>query len=192
MNRAEGVARNLWPGPAHSSDMKNTTLAILFAAISLNAFAEPRPLTAADAKALFARFQSLAGTWKGKSTKGWTETAVYEVVARGSVVITRSHFDGEPNDGMLTTIFLDGDRLLLTHYCEARNQPTLVASEVDDGSHSVVFRFLRATNLPTRDTGHMDACVISLTDDDHLTERWTWYANGKETWLETIEQERSR
>ena len=35
----------------------------------------------------------------------------------------RSHFVGEQNDGMMTTYFLDGDRLLMTHYCEAGNQP---------------------------------------------------------------------
>ena len=116
----------------------------------------------------------------------------YEVAAKGSVVIHRSHFDGEANDGMMTAFFLDGERLLMTHYCEARNQPTLIASTIDDADRSVLFRFLRGTNMASRDVGHMDSCVIRFIDANRLTRRWTWYGKGKETWLEAIEEVRSR
>ena len=168
--------------------MKRLLLALLFTS---QVVAAERPVTPADAKALFARFQSLAGSWKAASTKGWTESGTYEVGAKGSVVIHRTHFDGGSNDGMLTTWFLDGERLLMTHYCEARNQPTLVASTIrDDGA--IVFRFLSGTNMSSRDTGHMDSCVYRFIDEDHFTSQWTWYAKGKGTWMEEISEQRSR
>lgn len=152
--------------------------------------AAERPVTAADAKAIFERFARLEGTWKSHSTKGWTEVDTYELAAKGSVVLNRSFFEGEPNDGMLTTWYLDGDRLLLTHYCEAGNQPTLVASTIDDETGRVTFRFLRGTNMRSRDVGHMDSVVLRFVDDDHLWSRWSWYQNGEERWLEDIEQVR--
>jgi len=93
---------------------------------------------------------------------------------------------------MLTTFFLDGNRLLMTHYCEARNQPTLAASAIDDGTNSVFFRFLSGTNMASRDVGHMDSCVIRFVDGDHTTHRWSWYAKGVESWMETTEEERMR
>jgi hypothetical protein len=162
----------------------------LILAATLNA--AERAVTSDDAKALFARFAKLEGKWKARSTKGWTETNTYEVAAKGSVVFNRSFFEDEPNDGMLTTIFLDGDRLLLTHYCEARNQPTLIASSIDDDAHRVVFRYLSGTNMKSRDSGHMDSAVFQFVDDDHVRSRWSWYANGQERWFEDIEQARVR
>jgi hypothetical protein len=141
---------------------------------------------------LFDRFKQLEGKWKARSTKGWTETNTYEVAAKGSVIFNRSFFEDEPNDGMLTTFYLDSDRLLLTHYCEARNQPTLIAFSIDDEAHRVVFRFFSGTNMKSRDTGHMDSAVFQFVDEDHVRSRWSWYANGQERWFEDIEQVRSR
>lgn len=148
-------------------------------------------MTADDAKAVFARFKAMAGTWKGKSERGWTGTGTYELAAKGSVVVHRSHFDGQANDGMITTFFLDRDRLLLTHYCEARNQPTLVATTIDDATNTVVFRFLSGTNMASRDTGHMDSAIFRFVDAGKVTHQWTWYSKGQDRWLETIEEQRS-
>jgi len=149
-------------------------------------------VSAADAKAAFEALRALSGTWTAKSTKGWTETSTYELAAKGSVLVNRSHFDGEPGDGMLTTIYMDGPHLLLTHYCEARNQPTLVASTIENGGRRIVFTFLSGTNLSSRDAGHMDSVIMELTDPDHFRSRWSWYERGKVTWFEEVESVRAR
>src|SRR3954469_237020 len=112
--------------------MRTIMALILWLILGATAHAGERALTASDVKALFTRLKTLEGKWTARSTKGWTETNTYEVAAKGTVVFNRSRFEGEENDGMLSTFYLDGDRLLLTHYCEARNQPTLVASTIDD------------------------------------------------------------
>jgi len=133
----------------------------------------------------FERLRKLEGKWLGRSTKGWQETVTYKVIARGSVVY-ESSFDAKPNNAMATMFYLDGSRLLLTHYCVSKTQPRLQATSFEDGGRKVTFTFLDATNLPSRDKGHMDKVVISFIDDEHFTSKWTWYQNAKETWLEEI------
>jgi hypothetical protein len=144
---------------------------------------------AARSRALYERLKTLEGSWRGRSTKGWTETGTYRTIAGGSVVMNTS-FDAHPNETMITMYHLDGDRLLLTHYCVARNQPRLLATEISPDLSRVVFTFLDATNLPTRDVGHMDQCVIEFDGPDRFTEQWTWYAKGRESWMERIVNER--
>lgn len=153
-----------------------------------SAAAIPHP----DGEKVFERFKALAGRWEGRSTKGWTGTSNYSVIARGSVVMGLSEFTDAPGHGMATMIYMDGDRLLLTHYCEARNQPRLVATGVEEGGRVVVFTFLDGTNLASRDVGHMDKVIVHFPEDDHFTSRWTWYQNGQETWMEEITYTRLR
>ena len=170
--------------------MLRTIIALfLWIILAGTAHAAERSVTAEDAKALFARLKKLEGKWTAHSTKGWTETNSYEIAAKGTVIFNRSRFEGEENDGMLSTFYMDGDRLLLTHYCEARNQPTLVAKTIDDAGR-VTFAFDHGTNMKSRDTGHMDSVVMQFIDDDHVKSKWSWYANGQERWMEEIEQAR--
>ena len=91
---------------------------------------------------------------------------------------------------MVTMFYLDGDRLMLTHYCVARNQPRLVATSFADAGKTITFTFLDGTNLPSRDKGHMDKMVFRFIDDNHAVSHWTWYQDGKEKWLEEINLER--
>jgi hypothetical protein len=143
----------------------------------------------AEMLAAFERFKRLAGTWEGKSTKGWTEQIAYLVIARGSVVMEQSR-DAHPNEVMTSMVHMDGDRLLLTHYCVAGNQPRLVLSTIEDAGRTLHFSFLDATNLASRDRGHMDSVVFRFADADHFTSRWSWYQDGKESWMEDIEHRR--
>ncbi len=149
---------------------------------------ETRPAKA-DAVAAFDRLKSLAGDWRGLSTKGWTDQIRYRVLAGGSALIEDS-FDAHPGEAMATVFHLDGDRLLLTHYCMAKNQPRLVLTSITDGGATLDFTFLDATNLRSRDAGHMDRLKMTFVDADHFTARWTWYQDGKEDWMEEIVHER--
>jgi hypothetical protein len=91
----------------------------------------------------------------------------------------------------MTMYYLDGNRLMLTHYCIAKNQPRLVATSLTDEGKTITFTFLDGTNLPTRDRGHMDKAVFRFVDDNHITSRWTWFQNGEEKWMEEIQLERT-
>src|SRR5262245_24764938 len=89
-----------------------------------------QPLGRAASAALFERFKGLAGRWKGKSTRGWEEESVVRLIAGGSVVDVASS-GAPPGSEMRTVYHLDGSRLMLTHYCIAKNQPRLVATAFD-------------------------------------------------------------
>lgn len=147
------------------------------------------PATPELSRAAFARFQALDGQWIGKSTKGWEETLEYRTIAGGSTVLETS-FNAHPGQAMATTFYLDGDRLMATHYCMAKNAPRLEATSFADGGRTVVFTFVDGANIPTRDRGHMDKAVFRFESSDRTTSRWTWYENGKEKWFEEIVQTR--
>jgi hypothetical protein len=74
----------------------------------------------------------------------------------------------------------------------AKNQPRLRATRIADDLGEIEFTFLDGTNLPSRDKGHMDRCVIKLDSADAYRSRWTWYQDGKESWMEDIEHRRAK
>jgi len=176
------------------------TLAIAMATLSFAATARPRPqqLDPTAAQSVFERLKKLDGSWRSKSTKGWQETQQFRVLARGTAVVSQSspgaatatESADSPNSPMMTVFHMDGSRLLLTHYCEAGNQPRLVATSIEDGGRTVHFSFLDATNLASPAAGHMHSVVMTFLDDNHFSEQWSWYENGKEQWMESVTNER--
>ncbi len=142
-------------------------------------------------EALFARIKSLAGEWREKSTKGWTGSDKIAVIARGSAVLFESSFDTDKESGMATLFYMDKGRVLLTHYCEARNQPTLAATSISPDGSSATFTFVSGTGMKSRDDGHMDEVAIHFIGPNSYTEQWSWYANGQSKLFETIEYRRA-
>lgn len=112
----------------------------------------------------FERIRSLRGRWKDVSTKGWTESTDFNLIARDSVVLETSRFT-DTGEGMASTFSLDGDRLLLTHYCEARNQPRLIATAISEDGSDIRFTFKDATNLANRNVWHMGSSRRLLARD---------------------------
>lgn len=150
-----------------------------------------REAAGATTNGVFERLKTLEGTWIGRSTKGWTEEVTYKVIAGGSVVMSLS-FDAHPGEQMVTMYHLDGERLLLTHYCVAKNQPRLMATSVEENGRKVTFTFLDGTGMKSRDAGHMDSLVMQFHDNDRFTSQWTWYQDGASSWMEEIEMVRKR
>lgn len=176
------------------------TLAITFATVVVaqSRIAAPQALDGTTSLNAFERIKKLEGTWHAKSTKGWEERQQFRLIAKGTAVASQSmpassadasKGDTSPNAPMLTVFHMDGDHLLLTHYCEAGNQPRMIATAFADGGRTVRFAFLDATNMASRTTGHMHAVVITFVDDHHFNEQWSWYENGKEQWMETVHNE---
>jgi len=134
---------------------------------------------AVDARAAFARLKTLQGTWESAGTKGQKATTTFELVARGTVLAERYANPALPGGGeMLTAYHVDGDALMLTHYCIANNQPTLRAARFDAGRDEIQFEFVRATNLASADAGHMRRARYQLIDANHFVTEWEYYENG--------------
>lgn len=130
-----------------------------------------------NAAQAFDKLKALAGQWEATSEKGKVNTS-YEVVSGGTALLERIKISGESE--MLTVYHLDGNRLVLTHYCEAGNQPTMQAEPFDPASNQLHFRFVNATGLASANAGHMHEAVIKLAGTDEFSEDWTWHENGKD------------
>ena len=128
-----------------------------------------------DAQKTFNTLKTLAGTWQGKAAKGQPVEVDYRLTSGGSALM--SEIKGEEN--MITMFHLDGDRVLMTHYCAAGNQPRRSGVVSPDGK-TVTFNFLDATNLTSPDDGHMRHVVFTMLDANHHTEEWTFTDHGKE------------
>ena len=129
-----------------------------------------------DAQQALERFKAMAGSWTGKGTQGQTLEVTYQLMAGGTSVMADLKMGGE---AMTSMFYVDGDRLLMTHFCPSNNQPRMKATISPDGK-TVTFDFLDATNLPSPQTGHMHRVVYAFVDADHYGEDWTWRKEGKD------------
>lgn len=125
----------------------------------------------------FEQLKSLAGTWHGTEQQRVESTLTYQVVSNGSVVMERLQGAKEPE--MITMYSLDGDRILVTHYCSAGNQPTMQSAPLTAATGKFDFSFVRLAGASSPDEGHMVALTLTLTDKDHLTQDWTFTDHGK-------------
>lgn len=123
------------------------------------------------------RLASLAGEWQG--TLDGTEVQVtYTLIADGSVLMEEFRPKGGPM--MLTLFSVDGDRLLATHYCSAKNQPQLATAAITDPQvKNLAFSLVRVTGLKSPGDWHNTGLVVTMVDRDHLTQEWTSLSDGK-------------
>jgi len=146
-------------------------LTLIFVATALTAVAQT------DAQKAFASIKNMPGTWEGKSEDGHALQVSFKVTSGGSAVT--SEILSADHD-MISMIHMDGpNRLLMTHYCTAGNQPRMEASVSPDGK-TITFNYFDATNLAAPDAGHMQRMVLTLLDENHHTEDWTFLDHGKE------------
>jgi hypothetical protein len=140
------------------------------------------------ARAAFEALKQLAGQWNGNSTQGWEGTHTMEIIGGGSAIMSVSTIGPHPgaDETMATMFHLDGDRLMVTHYCVAKNQPRLAATSISEDGRVIEFSFVDGTNMRSRDVGHMDRAVYTIESPDRYRSRWTFYQKGQERWMEDI------
>lgn len=136
-------------------------------------------MPASRAAAAFEKLQSLAGNWEGKDEGGQTVKSSFKIMVANTMVMETLKMPGM--EEMVTLYSIDGDAIALIHYCPTNNQPRMRALPSTGEVKKLVFSFEGAGNLPTPETGHEHKLVIDFEDKDHITERWTWRKNGKET-----------
>jgi hypothetical protein len=145
---------------------------VLAALISTVSFAQ------SDAQKSFTQLKSLAGTWEGKNSQGKPLEVSFRDTAGGSALMSEIRGDGHEN--MISMVHLDGpNRLIITHYCSAGNQPRMQASVSPDGK-TFTFDFVDGTNIDSPEAGHMQRVVFAMLDANHHTEDWTFVDHGKE------------
>jgi hypothetical protein len=143
-----------------------------------------------DAQKSFDNLKALAGTWEGRVTTDPSMPGMdkpnalmqitMRVTSRGNALVHEIKEAGTPDDPMkydhpVTIFYLDSDRLLLTHYCDAGNRPRMTARSSPDGK-TVEFDFLDLSG--GTQFGHMHHAVFTFIDADHHTEDWTYMMPG--------------
>ena len=151
--------------------MRGLTLTFVLLFASTAAFAQ------SPAEKSFEQLKALAGRWEG-TFEGQPMQVTLRVTSKGNALM--HEMKGTGPDDPITMIHLDGERLLLTHYCDAGNQPRMAATISPDGK-TIVFDFLEATNLLPSQHGHMQRATFTFIDADHHTEKWEFaMADGKQ------------
>jgi hypothetical protein len=125
----------------------------------------------------FDPLKALVGTWEAASPHGGTLTNTIRLVSNGTAL--EEIFQSKEDDQMVTLYTADGNRLAMTHYCAAGNQPRMETPAVTGDQKEFDFSFTGITNLMGPNSGHMHHLLIQIADQDHFTEHWTWRENGK-------------
>jgi hypothetical protein len=163
-----------------------TWLVVVLMSISTLAFAqsdmEKSGAQKSDAQKSFEQMKTLAGSWEGHVTtvppraeiEGKVTHASLRVTSMGNAIVHEMTGEGRP-DHPVTMFYLDSDRLLLTHYCDAGNRPRMTGKMSADGK-TVEFAFLDVAG--GTQYGHMDHAVFTVIDANHHVEDWTYMEPG--------------
>lgn len=130
----------------------------------------------------FDRLKTLGGSWVGRLTTFPQEPSVegnfaqfsLRVTSLGNALVHEMSISGRP-DHPVTMFYRDGDRLFLTHYCDAGNRPRMVGKLSPDGK-TLEFEFLDLSG--GNQHGHMHHAKFTFIDENHHTEDWTYMTPG--------------
>jgi phage tail protein X len=148
-----------------------------------------KPAVQSEVQKAFTQMKSLAGTWQGPVTtvppvaemgNGKALQVSLRVTSRGNALVHEMSEAGTADDPTrydhpVTMFYLDSDRLLLTHYCDAGNRPRMTARTSTDGK-TVEFDFLDLAG--SNQYGHMYHAVFTIIDANHHIEDWTYMMPG--------------
>ena len=165
-------------------------LAVVLLSLSTLAFAQSDAKAApeSDSQKSFDAMKSLAGKWLGPVTvnppmhdmKDASMEVSLRVTSRGNALVHEMKGAGQADDPTrydhpVTMFYLDNDRLLLTHYCDAGNRPRMIGKVSPDGK-KVEFDFVDLSG--GNQHGHMNHAVFTIIDATHHTEDWTYMTPG--------------
>lgn len=140
---------------------------------------QPKVVTAAtDAqkKLMIDQVKQLVGTWEMTDEKGVRRTAcVFSLSSAGSAV-REVMFPGEDHE-MTNVYHMDGECLVVTHYCAQGNQPRMRCCSATLGK--LVFTFDSVTNLRSAGEEYMGNLTLEIKDKNSLVEHWSSTKAGK-------------
>ena len=136
---------------------------------------------AADEKTVMEKLAALEGDWIFLDENG-EETdmigSTFRLTAAGSALVEVMAPGSPEGVEMVNMYHADGDRVLMTHYCAAGNQPRMEVKATDDDNR-LELKFESVTNLASPDANHMHHAEYVFHGDDRLTTRWWNMQDGK-------------
>jgi hypothetical protein len=169
-------------------------LGLAGSAIAQSKKGQPRPAAGApeaivyDAASAMAFLTTTSGEWM-PATGGQREhggaaapagsarnIVAVKTKAAGSAVV-HTYAAGTPGE-MESVFHMDGDDLLLTHYCALQNAPVLKFQKSDKPGE-LKFVFQGGTNFDPKIDAHLHESTFVIKDKDTIEQRSTVFANGK-------------
>lgn len=124
--------------------------------------------------------KALEGDWNGKFADGNEIKVTYTTISGGNAVMET--FRLPDGTDMRSIYHMNGEKLMMTHYCESGNQPRLQSASAAEGN-DVTLNFLDITNLGAEPkmSSYLYRVVFHFGDDDQLSQDITWMIQGKES-----------
>lgn len=133
----------------------------------------------------FRRLAGLEGSWafRDSLTAGIAARPIhvsgsvdYELVSNGLVLQERVHGPEHGTANMVSMIWVEGDQLVLDHYCSSGTRPRLVSP----GLVGNEIRFVHDghSGVRSEDAGHIHGAVFRFGPNGRFTSEWAWRARG--------------
>lgn len=139
----------------------------------------------------FDRIKSLAGEWVAVEDGRLTDRVISKIrVTAGGHAVLEILFPDTDKE-MVTVYHLDGDDLVLQHYCVLGNQPRMVARPGSTGDE-IAFDFAGCCNLASDDDKHMHEATITFAGRDRLRTSWQQFENSENNYTVQFDLARRR
>ena len=163
---------------------KMTTVLVMMAVAAFAAHAGEGSAETAAGK--LDMIKKLAGDWVEVGEDGMPTGKIITSfrLTAGGTAVEETLFAGTDLE-MITLYYVDGDDLVLTHYCVNGNQPHMKA-EAKKGA-TIVFKCAGGTNMKSEDDKHMHSAKITWRDDDHIRSEWKEITAGENSYTATFE-----
>lgn len=145
---------------------KLIVLFIILSAAAAAAFSQEMPKgepPQSDAKKAFAKLKEMSGTWRGTIMNIPINFTV-RPASSGTTILHEGHTEGGgPPNHEITMFYMEGDRLLATHYCDAGNRSNMEGKLLPDGK-GVEFNLLEL--IGSTKGGHLKRLAFTLANAD--------------------------
>ena len=121
-----------------------------------------------EAKKMFASLKALAGSWQG-TIMNIPINVTIRLASSGTAILHEAHTEkGGPPNHEITMFYVEGDRLLVTHFCDAGNRARLEGKTSPDGK-SIEFTFVDVVGS-TRGGLVKRMVFITIDENKHVVE----------------------
>jgi hypothetical protein len=157
---------------------KLTILFLIIFAAAAAAFAQEKNVASqSDAQKAFEKLKTLSGSWQG-AIMGIPIDFTIRAASSGTTILHVANTTKGPTpDHEVTIFYVDGERLLATHYCDADNRVSLEGKMSADGK-SIEFTFVNVVG--STKGGMVKRMKLTMVDaNKHVVEFTFVMPNGK-------------